>query len=104
MAIRSRSISRVLGVKAAALVVLLMASTASIYVEGCADNCDVHSCSEFDGATNQKTFTKCYYGISPMETVIEDEAGNEIYDCTDGATETCTGATVDAEFAYCEVM
>lgn len=64
-------------------------------------SCLIKDCADFGGTSGVK-FTKCYSGISPIQTTLEDPKGNVFFDCTDASvTETCTGATVDAEYDYC---
>ncbi|MFT3769269.1 MAG: hypothetical protein QM820_27840 [Minicystis sp.] len=64
-------------------------------------SCTVKDCAQF-GGTGSVTFTKCYFGVAPIQTTLEDAKGNVFFDCTDASvSETCTESTVDAEFNYC---
>ena len=87
--------------------VLTLGGAATETATGCSSgDCRSVTCAEIAGSlsNNGKSFTKCYRGVAPIETTIEDESGNVIYDCTDGSDSTCTEATVNAEFAYCDVQ
>jgi hypothetical protein len=69
-------------------------------VPACNGDCEVKTCDMFGGSVSV-TFTKCYAGVSPIETTLEDPNGNQFFDCTDPPGGTCTEATVTAESNYC---
>jgi hypothetical protein len=73
---------------------------ACLTLVGCGGNCREKTCADFNGSS-ARTFTKCYYGAGPIETTLIDPQGKTFYDCTDSPGDTCTEATVDAEFNYC---
>lgn len=86
---------------------LLGLAMLGLLLSGCAGaDCKEHVCTEFansDVMANGKHFTKCYAGGGPITTTLLDEAGKQFFECTDGASSTCTESTVNAEFSYCEV-
>ena len=56
-------------------------------------------------STNGREYTKCYSVANDgtITTTLEDDHGDEFYACTDSPGRTCTEATVNAQFAYCDV-
>ena len=77
---------------------------------GCLENaeCSERVCGVDVGAslsTNGRHFTKCYAVADDgaITTTLEDDHGDEFYGCTDSPGRTCTEATVNAMFDYCDV-
>jgi hypothetical protein len=68
---------------------------------GADDSCLQKSCADFGGSASVG-FTKCYSGVGPLRTQLEDADGQVFFDCTDkSASDTCIEETVAAEEAYC---
>lgn len=78
---------------------------------GCAGpDCELRNCDALVSGssltTNGGTYTHCLScdASGDCEVVLQDDTGATFFDCTDGQGTDCTSATVNAEFAYCDVQ
>lgn len=85
--------------------ILMLAALASTCSCGSNEDCDVKTCVDLASGrtTNGKSYEKCYSGSSPMTVTLYDANGKNFFQCTDEPGKTCTEATVNTLFAYCEV-
>jgi hypothetical protein len=92
------------------LVLLACVSLAALLPACVAEDCEKRMCADIVAGTslrsNGRVYTHCQScdGSGHCHTSLEDVDGKSFFDCTDGASATCTGATVDAEFGYCGIQ